>query len=146
VRAFDGEAQGELDDLRRTFVRKAMLAGQDRVSRPLVAAGYTPDQLAGLRLGEVPPSPSLGRLRERRVELGIRADDDAALLVDDQGTPVGVEALPLHLRRARTTRVGIEANTGECLGLLATRYGVGPVTDRDMTDRDMTDREKVEIR
>lgn len=130
VRTFAGEARSELDELRRTFVRKAMLAGQDRVCRPLVAAGYTPERLSGLRLGEVPVSADLVRLRERRAELGIRADDNAALLVDDRGTPVGVEALPLHLRRARTTRVSIEANTGECLGLLATRYGVGSVTER----------------
>jgi metal-sulfur cluster biosynthetic enzyme len=127
--AFAGEAVGELDELRRTFIRKAVLAGQDRVARPLLAAGRTPEQLAGLRLGEVPGSPDLDRLRRRRADLGIRADDDAVLLVDDHGLPVGVEALPLHLRRARTTRVGIEANTGECLSLLAVRYGVGSITD-----------------
>jgi metal-sulfur cluster biosynthetic enzyme len=126
VETFAGEAEGELDELRRTFVRKAMLAGQDRVARPLLAAGRTPEQLAGLRLGEVPDSPDLRRLRDRRVELGIRADDDAALLVDEHGVAVGLEGLPLHLRRVRVTRVGIEANTGECLSLLAVRYGQSP--------------------
>jgi metal-sulfur cluster biosynthetic enzyme len=132
VASFAGEAECELDDLRRTFVRKAMLAGQDRVARPLLAAGHTPAQLAGTRLGDVPESADLARLRERRSELGIRADDDAPLLVDEAGAPVGVDGLPLHLRRVRSTRVSMEVNGGECLSLLAARYGVGSVTDDDV--------------
>jgi hypothetical protein len=85
-----------------------------------------------MRLGDVPPSPDLRRLRERRAELGVRSDDDAPLLVDDTGVPVGLEALPLHLRRVRSTRVNIEANAGHCLSLLATRYGVGSATDEQV--------------
>ena len=42
VAAFDGLAEHELDELRREFVRKAMLAAQDRVVRPLLAAGPPP--------------------------------------------------------------------------------------------------------
>lgn len=38
---------------------------------------------------------------------------------------MGVAALPLHLRRARTTRVSIEANAGYCRGMFAHRYGTG---------------------
>ncbi|MGH3775324.1 MAG: iron-sulfur cluster assembly protein [Pseudonocardiaceae bacterium] len=129
VAAFDGEACDELHELRATFIRKAMLAGQDRVVRPLLAAGTQPADLAGMRLGDVTPSPDLDRLRERRAELGIRSDDDAPLLVDGTGAPVGLEALPLHLRRVRTTRVNIEANASHCLSLLATRYGVGSVVE-----------------
>jgi metal-sulfur cluster biosynthetic enzyme len=130
VAAFGSEAQSELDELRTTFIRKAMLAGQDRVARPLLAAGLQPADLAGMRLGDVAPSADLDRLRQRRAELGIRSDDDAPLLVDGAGAPVELEALPLHLRRVRTTRVNIEANTGHCLSLLATRYGVGCATER----------------
>jgi metal-sulfur cluster biosynthetic enzyme len=130
VAAFDGEATDELDELRLTFIRKAMLAGQDRVARPLLAAGTEPAELADMRLGQVPASPDLDRLRERRAELGISADDDAPLLVDDKGVAVGLEALPLHLRRVRSTRVNIEANTGHCLSLLATRYGVGEAVEQ----------------
>ena len=64
----------------------------------------TPDELAVLTLGDVPPSPDRERLRARRAELGLPADDDAPLLVDPlRGEAVGVQALPLHLRRARLT-------------------------------------------
>ncbi|MGH4010676.1 MAG: iron-sulfur cluster assembly protein [Pseudonocardiaceae bacterium] len=129
VAAFDGEAGSELHELRTTFLRKAMLAGQDRVARPLLAAGSQPADLAGMRLGDLAPSPDLDHLRERRAQLGIRSDDDAPLLVDSTGAAVGLEALPLHLRRVRTTRVNIEANAGHCLSLLATRYGVGSVVE-----------------
>ena len=37
VASFDGEAADELDELRATFLRKAVLAGTDQVCRPLVS-------------------------------------------------------------------------------------------------------------
>jgi metal-sulfur cluster biosynthetic enzyme len=121
--SFDGEATDELDDLRATFLRKAVLAGTDLVCRPLVAAGCTPAELAALTLGSVPPSPELTRLLQRRADLGLRADDAAALLIDPAtGATVGADAVPLHLRRAGLTRTGIEANTSICSGMLRARY------------------------
>lgn len=124
VQSFGGLAAGELDELRTDFVRKAVMAGTDRVCRPLLAAGRTPDELAGLTLGEVPTSPDLERLRARRGELGLPAADDSPLLVDaTTGAGVGVDALPLHLARARLTRVNTEANGSMCRGMLGHRYG-----------------------
>ena len=121
--SFEGEATGELDALRADFVRKAVLAGTDRVCRPLLAAGRTPQDLAGLTLGDVPPSPDRERLRARRAELGLPSGDDAPLLVDaDTGEAVGAQALPLHLGRARLTRTSLEANGGVCRGMLRHRY------------------------
>lgn len=123
VASFEGLAEDELDDLRATFVRKAVLAGTDRVCRPLLAAGRSTDDLAALTLGEVPVSEDLDRLRARRRELGLSASEDAPLLIDVvTGAAVGAEALPLHLRRARLTRVNSEANSGVCRGMLAHRY------------------------
>ncbi len=122
--SFGSLAAGELDELRTDFVRKAVLAGTDRVCRPLLAAGRTMDELAELTLGDVPPSPDLTRLRARRAELGLLASDDSALLVDaTTGEAVGVQALPLHLRKARLTRVNTEANGSVCRGMLSHRYG-----------------------
>jgi metal-sulfur cluster biosynthetic enzyme len=120
VRSFDGEAVAELDQLRADFLRKAVMAGTDQVCRPLQAAGA---DLIGMSLGQVPPSRALSRLRERRAELGLPAGDSAALLIDPvTGAAVGADALPLHLRRARVTRVSIEANSGICRGMLRHRY------------------------
>jgi metal-sulfur cluster biosynthetic enzyme len=129
VGSFDGEAIGELDDLRADFLRKAVMAGTDVVCRPLVQAGTDPASLAQLRLGEVPASPALDRLRRRRSELGLPVGDDAWLLIDPvTGGPVAEAGVPLHLRRARTTRVSLEANGSMCRGMLRHRYdtdGVG---------------------
>jgi metal-sulfur cluster biosynthetic enzyme len=123
ARSFDGEAVGELHELRADFLRKAVMAGTDLVCLPLVAAGADPVALARLTLGEVPPSRELDRLRQRRAELGLPVGDDAPLLVDPAtGEPVSEDALPLHLRRARTTRINVEANASICRGMLRQRY------------------------
>jgi metal-sulfur cluster biosynthetic enzyme len=120
ARSFDGEAVGELDQLRADFLRKAVMAGTDQVSRPLLAAGTDP---AALTLGQVPPSRALDRLRQRRAELGLPAGDDAPLLIDPAtGAAVAPPLVALHLRRARSTRVSIEANSGICRGMLRHRY------------------------
>jgi metal-sulfur cluster biosynthetic enzyme len=121
--SFGDLADGELDQLRTDFVRKAVLAGTDRVCRPLLTSGRTMDELALMTLGDVPPSPELDRLRARRAELGLPAKDDSPLLVDaTSGEAVGVQALPLHLRKARLTRVNTEANGSVCRGMLSHRY------------------------
>jgi metal-sulfur cluster biosynthetic enzyme len=128
VGSFEGSSQGEataeLDELRRAFFRKAALAGQDRVARPLVDAGAGPDELAGTVLGDLPPSAELDRMRHRRSVLGLPHDDDAPLLVHADGSGVTSGQVPLHLRRARLQRVGIEANGAYCSSLLQKRYPV----------------------
>ena len=121
--SFAGEAAGELDELRRTFVAKAVLAGTDQVCRPLIASGIDPAALAGLTLGDVPPSDELERLRRRRAELGLRADLAAPLLLDPgTGDAITGAGAPRYLGKARLTRTGIEANTGICRGMLRHRY------------------------
>lgn len=126
AQSFDGEAVGELDDLRRDFLRKAVLAGTDQVCRALRADGShlaSDDRLRRLTLGEVSPSRALTRLRERRAELGLPAGDDAPLLIDPAtGGVVSADAVPLHLRRARVTAINMEANGSICRGMLRHRY------------------------
>ena len=122
VASFEGEANDELEELRANFLRKAVLAGQDRVARPLLADGWTPERVSTATLGELPDSPDLERLKHRRGLLELPAGDDAPLLMDAAGAPVALEGMPLHLRRARLTRVGMEANGGYCRSLLADRY------------------------
>ena len=127
VRTFDGEAVSELHALRADFLRKAVMAGTDQVCRPLLAAGTDPAALLAMTLGEVPPSRALDRLRSRRGELGLPAGDDAPLLTEPvTGAPVTADHLPLHLRKAKTTRVSIEANSGICRGMLRHRYNNTP--------------------
>lgn len=121
--SFEGEAVGELETLRADFLRKAVLAGTDKVVRPLLASGVAAADLASTTLGQLPASDDVARLRGRRAQLGLSSADDAPLLVDPvTGVAVGNDALPLHLRKARLTAVSIEANGGVCRGMLAARY------------------------
>jgi metal-sulfur cluster biosynthetic enzyme len=119
-----GEAVSELHELRRTFTERALMAGTDLVVRPLMRDGATPEQVAAMTLADAPPSADLDRLRARRRELGIASEDADPLVVDPSGATVGVDALPLHLRKARSYQVGVDANTSICRGQLAVRYGL----------------------
>ena len=117
VKSFQGSDQGEavaeLDELRKQFFRKAALAGQDRVARPLVDAGAGPDELADTTLGRCGRRPNWTGCARRAV-LGLPHDDDAPLLIDAEGRAITPRAVPLHLRRARLQRVGIETNGAYC--------------------------------
>ena len=130
VASFDGEATSELDELRAQFLRKAVMAGTDQVCRPLVDHGVTPAELASLTLGAITASGALDRLRQRRRDLGLPDDDTSLLLIDPAtGQRISEEAVPLHLRRARVTQAGIEANTSICTGMLKARYQDRPTAD-----------------
>jgi metal-sulfur cluster biosynthetic enzyme len=119
VASFEGEAADELDTLRYDFVRKAVLAGTDRVCRSL---GRDPRSLT---LGDVPPSPDLDRLRARRRELGLPAEDGDPLLLDPAtGRAVAPADAKRHLAFARLTRTSMEANSGVCRGMLRARYAL----------------------
>lgn len=129
VGTFGDLAVAELDQLRRDFLRKAVLAATDRAWRALAAEGYHADQLVILTLGDVAAAPEVQRLRHRRAQLGLPADDSDALIVDpDTGAGVDAASLDMHLRRARLTRVSVEANGEICRGLLRERYHETDVT------------------
>jgi metal-sulfur cluster biosynthetic enzyme len=132
VGAFGDLAEAELDALRTDFVRKAVLAGTDRVARPLLAAVDRPQDLAELTLGDAPDTPDRERLRTRRAELGLPYTDDAPLLVDPAtGRGVTRAEVTVHLGRARLTRVSVEANAGVCRGMLLARYASSGIGERE---------------
>jgi metal-sulfur cluster biosynthetic enzyme len=126
VASFNGEAVAELGELRAHFLRKAALAGTYQVCRPLVDNGVTPAELVALTLGATPQSPELDRLKKRRLELGLPADDASPLLLDPAtGEPIPEASVPLHLRKARVTQASIDANTSICSGMFKARYPEG---------------------
>lgn len=125
---FPGLADGELEELRQTFRRKAHRACQEQVASRLLKAGWTMLTLADTTLGEADAAleskVELNRLLRRRDDLGLDHGPDAALLMQDDGTPITAVDLPLQLRMAKTTRISIEGNSGLCRGLLSVRYGL----------------------
>lgn len=121
--AFMGLADGGgLESLRRLFWAKSFTMRQERLLRSLLAAGYTEDELAGMTLGEVPACEELRLYLERRRRLGLPTDAAAPLAVMPGGRPIEPGELAAYLRRARSTRVGMEFNSSLCRGLLETRY------------------------
>jgi metal-sulfur cluster biosynthetic enzyme len=122
--AFGEQAGGELDELRALFARKAFLARQGRMCETLLREGRTLDELAAMRVEDLPDGPETTAYLQRRLELDVDASPAAPALVRPNGEPVPPDTLERHLRMARTVRVSVEANAGLCRGLLRTRYGI----------------------
>jgi metal-sulfur cluster biosynthetic enzyme len=121
---FEGLADAELDELRILFRRKAFVSRGERLFKELLRSGYTPEELSGLRVGDLPRSEAAAKYLERRAELGLSVAPEAPLVVDPDGNEIPRSAVVEHLRFARMTRVSIEGNAAMCRGLLATRYGI----------------------
>ena len=124
------ETGEDLDGLRGIFRRKAFVSRQEKLCRMLLADGYASEELAGMRLGEIPPSEAKARYLGRREELGLDVSRDAPFVVDPDGNRVPAGAVIQHLRFARVTRLSIEANAGFCRGVLAARNGT-PVPEEE---------------
>ena len=123
--AFPGETEGpDLEGLRTTFQRKSFVSRQEQLCRSLRAVGHTSEELARMRLEDLPPSEEFETYLERRAELGLDVSAGAPLVVDPDGNRVPEEAVVQHLRFAKTVRVSIEGNASLCRGLLSTRYGI----------------------
>ena len=83
------------------------------------------------------PDPALDRLVRRRAELGLPTGPDEPLLIDPEtGAAVSADAVPLHLRRARLTRVSIEANGSICRGMLRHRYDTTGLRQSELAEED----------
>ncbi len=123
--AFPGETEGpDLEELRTTFRRKSFVSRQEQLCRTLRADGHSSEELANMRLEDLPPSEEFETYLERRAELGLDVSAEAPLIVDPDGNRVPEEAVVQHLRFAKTVRVSIEGNASLCRGLLSTRYGI----------------------
>lgn len=152
---FPGDADGELDELRRTFAVKAFLVRQEQLMRALMRAGVSAERLTRLTPGELvvdgddllaraeePAAPHGGselawlrlpghahtyRLwRAKRAALGLReVADHAPCFTTADGVAIAPESLPEHLRSARMIRLNGAFNTLLCTGLHRIRYGAG---------------------
>lgn len=121
--AFPGETAGDLDALRDRFRRKALLARQARICQSLLGGGASREEVAALRVADLPDSADTRRSVALRAALGLPHAPDAPALVADDGGPIGADALPVWLRRARLVSLSLETNGGMCRDLLRVRYG-----------------------
>lgn len=147
---FPGDADGELDELRRTFAMKAFLVRQEQMLRALMRAGIADAQVTRLTLADLcvdgsdllarapgeqtgerewRRAPGLAHIfglwRAKRAALGLPAPaQDAPCFTTTDGAEIPAESLPEHLRSARMIRLNGAFNTLLCTGLGAVRYGV----------------------
>jgi metal-sulfur cluster biosynthetic enzyme len=128
--AFPGESTGDLEALRKLFQRKALLGRQGRVAAMLLAGGALDHAgLVALRVADLPDHPEVARCRVLRRELGLPHAPDTPALVAGDGGPIGVDDLPMWLRRARLVGLSLESNGGLCRSLLRVRHGVPDPTE-----------------
>ena len=133
--AFGDEANGNLAQVRRTFLVKAFQRRQVALADHLLATRYAPEALAYLTIGalrSLTNTPEGQRLVERyldrRAVVG-NADDEAPAFVDEHGAPVAPEGFRTHLRALRRVAVNVEFNGALCRGLLAARFNETPSDD-----------------
>ena len=128
------ETGEDLEGLRDIFRRKAFISRQERLCRALLAENYSPAELAGMRLDDVPASEAKEKYLSRRDELGLDTSADATFVVDPDGRKIPEDAVVQHLRFARVTRLSIEANAGFCRGVLAARSQEMPgISEKEAT-------------
>ncbi|MBT5037015.1 MAG: DUF59 domain-containing protein [Rhodospirillaceae bacterium] len=128
---FPGQTVAELDKLRLTFRRKAFQRRQELLLRRLQTAGLSPDQLCGMRMGELASLtlsdaetlPLRARYLEIRGEFGGPAAEDNLAFADDAGAALQPETFAGYLQDLRRVRVNAEFNANLCRGMLKTRYG-----------------------
>ncbi|GAA1356938.1 iron-sulfur cluster assembly protein [Arthrobacter koreensis] len=121
---FGHEAEESLEELRWTFRRKAHTAAMERCLTELLRAdrGLAESDVGQVRLADLPAGRTKDAFLRRREALGLPLDSAAAVLVDHLGNSYPADAVPMALRRARSTRISIDGNAHFCRGLLRTRY------------------------
>lgn len=126
--AFGDEADGDLDEVRRTFLLKAFQRRQEAVLLHLTAAGYQAAAFVALQLHELVRLPVdaegrrlIQRYLERRAVAG-PADDDAPAFVTAHGERLDVDGFGAYLTGLRRVRVNAEFNGALCRGLLSARF------------------------
>ncbi len=131
--AFGAAAEGGLEALRTTFLRKAFQRRQEALLQHLLDAGLEASQLVALSrsaLRQTAPDAEGERLTARYMERRDQATHSSAgetlAFVDVFGHPIAADALPGYLRGLRSVGVNAEFNGALCRGLLAVRDGAGP--------------------
>jgi metal-sulfur cluster biosynthetic enzyme len=125
---FGEEADGDLDEVRRTFLLKAFQRRQEALLLHLGAAGLAPAELVRLRIADLASLPVdddgrklANRYMERRPVAG-PADADAMAFITAEGEPLQLDGFEIYVKALRRVRVNAEFNGALCRGLLSARF------------------------
>ena len=133
---FGAEANGDLDELRRTFLLKAFQRRQAALLAHLIEAGHHAARLIEMTLDELvvlKVDEAGARLRTRYLERRpIIADATSRAFVDAEGNPLQAETLSTYVRTLRRVDINAEFNSALCRGLLHARFDMEtPLSTKD---------------
>ena len=125
---FGSEADGDLDELRQTFLVKAYQRRQVALLNFLGGIGHSPEVLVGLTLDELgrlavddAGAKLVGRYLERRAVAGpVRGD--ALAFISAEGARLKAEGLSTYMSGLRRVGINAEFNSALCRGLLSVRF------------------------
>ncbi len=125
---FGSEADGNLDELRQTFLVKAFQRRQVALLNHLTAAGHLPEKLIALTLSDLEcllldaeGEKLVQRYFERRHVVGpIRPD--VLAFITDEGAALKTESYAAYISGLRRIGVNAEFNGALCRGLLSVRF------------------------
>lgn len=125
---FGAEADGNLDELRQTFLVKAFQRRQAALLNHLFAAGEPPESLAGMTLAgleqmllDAEGGKLVQRYLERRGVVG-PVRPDALAFITAEGARLKPETLAAYVTGLRRVGVNAEFNSALCRGLLSVRF------------------------
>jgi metal-sulfur cluster biosynthetic enzyme len=125
---FGEEADGDLDDLRRTFLVKAFQRRQVALLNHLTSVGHSSETIVTLTLAELASllvdddgATLVQRYLERRAVVG-PAKADMSAFVDADGVRLEADGFAAYVSRLRRVGVNAEFNGALCRGLLAVRF------------------------
>ena len=125
--SFGEAAEGGLDGLRLTFLRKAFQRRQAALLHHLLDAGHASGALTKMSLDALRTLPLTAeglRLVARHLDRrAVPGDCGPAAFVDLEGRTFDEQTLQAHLREAQKVEVNATFNGALCRGLLAARYG-----------------------
>ncbi len=130
--AFGAEADGNLDDVRRTFEVKAFQRRQMALIDHLMQDGFDANALSAMTittlhdLAAIPDHRLLITRYLQRRSIGGDAGPDSKAFVTVDGTAVTPETFPAHRHQLRRVAVNVEFNGALCRGLLAARFDEQP--------------------
>jgi metal-sulfur cluster biosynthetic enzyme len=123
---FGAEADGDLDELRRTFLLKAFQRRQAALLAHLIEAGHDAARLVEMTLDELidlEVDDAGARLRTRYLERRpIVADATSRAFAGVDGDPLQAETLSTYVRKLRRVDINAEFNSALCRGLLHARF------------------------
>lgn len=125
---FGKEADGDLDELRQTFLIKAFQRRQVALLNHLLGVGYPAERLVAIslvELGALALDLEGDALRQRYLERrGVVGPlrFDAQAFISAEGAKLSADSLAAYCSKLRRVGVNVEFNSALCRGLLSVRF------------------------